>query len=227
MVAVRINPSVLSADFVNMERDLQKIRSADAVHVDIMDNHFVPNLTFGPQMTKRIQETSPIPLDVHLMITDVDRFAPQYAECGVECVTFHVEASSEPQALVRDLKAVGAKAGLSVKPGTPIEPFLPLVGDIDQLLVMTVEPGFGGQQFMPEVLGKVSAVAREARQVNPGLWIQVDGGIALSTIGQARAAGANTFVAGSAVYATDVSPEEAIYRLRREAEKTPLEIEGA
>lgn len=210
----RINPSVLSADFVNMERDLRRIASADAVHVDVMDSHFVPNLTFGPQMVQRIQDVSPVPLDVHLMISDPDRWAADYAKTGADCVTFHVEAAADPAKTIRTIHEAGAKAGISVKPGTPIEPYLPLIDEVEQVLVMTVEPGFGGQAFMPEVLPKVSAVAKYARERGRNLWIQVDGGISPATIRDAAAAGANTFVAGSAIFASASTPEEAISRLR-------------
>jgi ribulose-phosphate 3-epimerase len=208
---------VLSADFVNMERDLLTIHTADAVHVDIMDNHFVPNLTFGVQMTQRIQDTSPVPLDVHLMIDDPLRWAPEYAATGAECVTFHVEATDRPRDVIDAIHARGAKAGISVKPGTPVVPYLDLISHIEQFLVMTVEPGFGGQSFMPEMMPKVAAVAEAAKTTNPGLWIQVDGGISAETIGHAAAHGANTFVAGSAVFRPGITPEDAISHLRQQA----------
>ena len=201
-----------------MERDLQIISSADAVHVDVMDNHFVPNLTFGVQMVSRIQDTSPIPLDVHLMIDNPERWAPDYARTGADCVTFHVEATENPKRVIDAIHSAGAKAGISVKPGTPIEPYLDLVESVEQVLIMTVEPGFGGQAFMPEVLGKVTAVKSEAERLGKELWIQVDGGVSVDTIGQAAAAGANTFVAGSSVYATGMRPQEAISALRLAAE---------
>lgn len=215
---MRINPSVLSADFANMERDLQLISNADAVHVDVMDNHFVPNLTFGPQMVQRIQDVSPVPLDVHLMIENPEKWAEGYARSGAQCVTFHVEASREPLTVIRAIQEAGAKAGISVKPGTAIEPYLDLISEVEQVLVMTVEPGFGGQAFMAEMMGKVSTVAEYAKSKGRDIWIQVDGGISVETIGAAARAGANTFVAGSSVYATDVSPHDAIERLRTAAE---------
>ena len=213
---VRINPSILSADFVNMQSDLDRIASADFVHVDVMDNHFVPNLTFGPQMVQRIQETSPVPLDVHLMISDVDRWGPGYAELGAASVTFHLEASEQPVALARRLRAIGARAGVAVKPGTPVEPLFDVLDEFDQILVMTVEPGFGGQSFMPEMMPKLSALAAEARRQGSQVWLQVDGGISASTIEQAAAAGADTFVAGSAVYGA-ADPDAAIVGLRESA----------
>ena len=217
-MSARINPSVLSADFVNMERDLQRISGADAVHVDVMDNHFVPNLTFGPQMVQRIQDVSPVSLDVHLMIENPERWAVDYAKTGADCVTFHVEATAEPLSVIRAIHEAGAKAGISVKPGMAIEPYLDLVGEVEQILVMTVEPGFGGQSFMADMMPKVTAVAEYAKERGLSPWIQVDGGISVETIGVAARAGANTFVAGSSVYATDVEPGEAISRLRAAAD---------
>ena len=201
-----------------MERDLQRISGADAVHVDVMDNHFVPNLTFGPQMVQRIQDVSPVSLDVHLMIENPDRWAVDYAKTGADCVTFHVEATAEPLSVIRAIHEAGAKAGISVKPGTAIEPYLDLVGEVEQILVMTVEPGFGGQSFMADMMPKVTAVAEYAKEWGLSPWIQVDGGISVETIGVAARAGANTFVAGSSVYTTDVEPDEAISRLRAAAE---------
>ncbi|MFJ4252596.1 ribulose-phosphate 3-epimerase [Microbacterium sp. NPDC090003] len=211
--APRINPSVLAADFVNMQRDLAKIASADFAHVDVMDNHFVPNLTFGPQMVERIQATSPIPLDVHLMISDPDRWAPGYAELGAASVTFHLEAAADPVALARRLRAIGARAGVAIKPGTAGESLYDILDEFDQILVMTVEPGFGGQGFMPETMPKLRGLADEARRRGSDVWLQVDGGISDRTIEIAAAAGADTFVAGSAVYGAD-DVEAAVTRLR-------------
>ena len=199
-MTARIQPSILSADFVNMQRDVEAVATADAVHVDVMDNHFVPNLTFGLEMVTRVQAVSPIPLDVHLMITDVDRWAPGYAELGAFSVTFHAEATADPVALARRLRAIGARAGLAVKPGTDVTPYLELLPEFDQLLVMTVEPGFGGQSFMAEMMPKVAAVRAAASAGALDVWVQVDGGITVDTIGIAAAAGADTFVAGSSVY---------------------------
>jgi ribulose-phosphate 3-epimerase len=213
---VRIQPSILSADFANMQRDVERIASADGVHVDVMDNHFVPNLTFGPQMVEAVQRVSPIPLDVHLMIEDADRWAPGYAELGVFSVTFHAEASTDPVALARRIRQLGARASIALKPGTPVEPYLELLPEFDQVLVMTVEPGFGGQSFMADMMPKLRTLRAAAERHGVDLWLQVDGGIALDTIGIAAEAGADTFVAGSAVYgAADV--EAAIAELRAAA----------
>ena len=220
--APRINPSILAADFVNMQRDLAKIATADFAHVDVMDNHFVPNLTFGPQMVERIQATSPVPLDVHLMITDPDRWAPGYAELGAASVTFHLEAAAEPVALARRLRSIGARAGVAIKPGTPGESLYEILDEFDQILVMTVEPGFGGQGFMPETMPKLRALADEARRRGSSVWFQVDGGISDRTIEIAAAAGADTFVAGSAVYGVD-DVEAAVTRLRELAGAASLE----
>lgn len=215
---VRINPSVLAADFVNMEAALQSISTADAVHVDVMDYHFVPNLTFGPQMVGRIHDVSPVPLDVHLMIDNPERWAVDFAATGAECVTFHVEATDDPLAVIEALEQAGSKTGISVKPGTPIEPYLDFVERVDQVLIMTVEPGFGGQSFMDSVLGKVSAVAARAAKSGREIWIQVDGGVGPGTIQRAARAGANTFVAGSSVFSRTMSPAQAIAELRQEAQ---------
>jgi ribulose-phosphate 3-epimerase len=213
---IRINPSILAADFVNMQAELGRIAAADFAHVDVMDNHFVPNLTFGPQMVERIQATSPVPLDVHLMIADPDRWAPGYAELGAASVTFHLEAATEPVSLARRLRDIGSRAGVAVKPATPVEGLFDLLDDFDQILVMTVEPGFGGQSFMPETMPKLRRLADEAKRRGSSVWLQVDGGIGESTIVQAAEAGADTFVAGSAVFGA-ADPAAAIAGLRAAA----------
>jgi ribulose-phosphate 3-epimerase len=220
--APRINPSILAADFVNMQADLARIATADFAHVDVMDNHFVPNLTFGTQMVERIQATSPIPLDVHLMITDPERWAPEYAEIGAASVTFHLEAAADPVALARRLRDIGTRAGVAVKPATPVDSLYDVLDEFDQILVMTVEPGFGGQGFMPETMPKLRALADEARRRGSQVWLQVDGGISDRTIEIAAAAGADTFVAGSAVYGA-VDVEAAVTRLRDLARAGSLE----
>lgn len=215
MTAQRINPSILSADFVNLQRELDRIATADLVHVDVMDNHFVPNLTMGPPIVERIQAVSPIPLDVHLMIADADRWAPGYAELGAASVTFHAEAAADPVALARRLREIGARAGIALKPGTAVDPYLDLLSEFDQVLIMTVEPGFGGQAFMPDMMPKLRRVAEAKRRLGLDVWLQVDGGVTVDTIGVAAEAGADTFVAGSAVYGG--VPEERIAELRAAA----------
>ena len=214
---VRIEPSILSADFANLEREIQRLATADLVHVDIMDNHFVPNLTFGLPMVERLQQVTPVPLDVHLMIEDVDRWAPGYAEAGAASVTFHAEATREPVALARRLRDIGARAGIALKPGTPVDDYLDLLHEFDQVLVMTVEPGFGGQSFMPETMPKLRALRSRLRDSGHDVWLQVDGGIDVETIGRAAEAGADTFVSGSGVFRGG-DPESAIRELRRAAE---------
>ncbi|WP_426624219.1 ribulose-phosphate 3-epimerase [Leifsonia sp. McL0607] len=211
-MVTRINPSILAADFVNLERDLADLSSADLVHVDIMDNHFVPNLTFGPQMVGRIQDVSPIPLDVHLMIDDPDRWAPGYAELGAYSVTFHAEAADKPVALARRLRAIGARAGIALKPGTPVDGYLDLLAEFDQVLVMTVEPGFGGQTFMGEMMPKLRLLREAVEARGLDVWLQVDGGITEETIVTAAENGADTFVAGSSVFRGE--PAERIAGLR-------------
>lgn len=212
----RIQPSILAADWADMRGEVERIRNADQVHVDVMDNHFVPNLTFGPQMVETVQRVSPVPLDVHLMIEDPERWAPGYAELGVFSVTFHAEAASDPVALARRIREIGSRASIALKPGTAVEPYLELLPEFDQVLVMTVEPGFGGQSFMPEVMPKLRLLREVADREGLDVWLQVDGGIAADTIGIAAEAGADTFVAGSAVYgAADV--DAAIAGLRAAA----------
>jgi ribulose-phosphate 3-epimerase len=212
---IRINPSILAADFVNLQSELERIATADLVHVDVMDNHFVPNLTFGPQMVGRIQDVSPVPLDVHLMIDDPDRWALGYAELGAYSVTFHAAAANHPVSLARRLRAIGSRAGIAVKPGTGIEPYLDLLEEFDQVLVMTVEPGFGGQSFMPETMPKLRALREAVEARGLDVWLQVDGGVTEETIVTAATAGADTFVAGSSVFRGE--PAERIASLRESA----------
>ncbi len=211
-MSARINPSILAADFANFERELSRIATADAAHVDVMDNHFVPNLTFGMPMVERLQQVSPIPLDLHLMIEDPDRWAPQFAEIGVFSVTFHLESATAPATIARNIKAHGARAGIALRPGTPFAAIEELLPHFDQLLIMTVEPGFGGQSFMPETMAKLSTAKSWASRTGTDIWLQVDGGINSDTITQAADAGADTFVAGSAVFRGE--PEAEIATLR-------------
>jgi ribulose-phosphate 3-epimerase len=215
-VTVRINPSILSADFVNLEDEIARIPNADLVHVDVMDNHFVPNLTFGQQMVGRLQDVSRVPLDLHLMIDDPDRWAPEFAETGAYSVTFHAEAALDVVATARRLRQIGSRAGLAVKPGTSIDPYLDLLPEFDQILVMTVEPGFGGQSFMESTMPKLERLAEEVKKTGLDVWLQVDGGITEETIVRAAESGADTFVAGSSVFGRE-DPVDAIESLREAA----------
>lgn len=215
-MSARINPSILAADFANIQRELERISGADFVHVDVMDNHFVPNLTFGPQMVERIQATSPVPLDVHLMIEDPDRWAPGYAELGAASVTFHLEATENPVRLARSIRERGARAGVALKPDTLEDSLIEHLHEFDQVLIMTVEPGFGGQAFRRDVMPKLRRVTDAVRSSGSEAWIQVDGGISVETIAEAAEAGADTFVAGSAVFQSP-DPGEMIRLLRESA----------
>lgn len=197
---MRISPSILNCDFSDLRGELNKIRNADWAHVDVMDNHFVPNLTMGVPIVESIVATSPIPIDTHLMIEDPDRWAPAYAEAGARSVTFHAEAAAAPLRLARELRAMGVRAGLGLKPATPIEPYLDILDEFDMILIMTVEPGFGGQSFIESMMPKVARTREAVYTSGLDVWIQVDGGISRKTIEVAAAAGADTFVAGSAVY---------------------------
>jgi len=207
-MAAQIFPSILSADFANLERDLQAIAAADYAHVDVMDNHFVPNLTLGLPVVERLAQVSPIPVDAHLMIEDPDRWAPAYAEAGAASVTFHVEAASAPVRLAREIRRQGARAAAAFRPATPIEPFVDLLPELDMLLIMTVEPGFGGQSFIEGTLPKIERARAAIDASGLDVWLQVDGGVSRSTIERAAEAGANVFVAGSAVYGADDVPGE-------------------
>ncbi|WP_346844268.1 ribulose-phosphate 3-epimerase [uncultured Rothia sp.] len=218
-MSCQINPSILSADFANLQSELEAISTADAAHIDVMDNHFVPNLTWGLPVVKRLREVSPVPFDVHLMIEDADRWAPQYAEIGCESVTFHAEAAIAPIKLARTLRGSGAQAGMALRPATSVEPYLDMLTELDMLLIMTVEPGFGGQKFLDVTLPKIRRAAQALRDSDTPLAIQVDGGITEETITRAAEAGANVFVAGSSVYGAD-DPVAAIAALRAAGQKS-------
>lgn len=218
-VGVRICPSVLSADLSRLSGEVQRIAGfADLVHLDIMDNHFVPNLTFGLPVVGSLLVDCPIPADCHLMIEDPDRWAPAYAEAGAASVTFHIEAARDPVRLCQNLRSVGARAGVGLRPATGLEAISQVLEHLDMVLVMTVEPGFGGQSFMPEMLAKVSRARQMADDTGTDIWIQVDGGVSEETIVRCAEAGANAFVAGSAVYAS-ADPAAMVQRLRALAEQ--------
>lgn len=216
-MGVRIHPSILSADFANFERDFLSIDTADSIHVDVMDGHFVPNLTFGLPMVKRMQEISPCPLDVHLMIENVDELAERYADTGAQSVTFHQEASNDPISLARRIRASGSQVGIAVKPKTGLNLVLENLPEFDLVLVMTVEPGFGGQALIEECLDKVSAARSEIDRVGLQIRLEVDGGIDDHNITRVAASGADTFVAGSSVF-RDADRRARIHTLRTLAE---------
>ncbi|APX31944.1 ribulose-phosphate 3-epimerase [Brachybacterium sp. P6-10-X1] len=203
-----IHPSILNADLMDIGGELDKIATADSVHVDVMDNHFVPNLTFGPSMVEQIVERSAIPVDAHLMIADADREAPAYAEAGAASVTFHLEAAAAPIKLARDLRRKNTEAGVALRPATPVEPLLDVIGEFDLLLLMTVEPGFGGQSFLESMLPKIRRARRAVSDANLEVSIQVDGGVSRETVERCAEAGANVFVAGSAIYRAQDAAEE-------------------
>ncbi|MDT4990355.1 MAG: ribulose-phosphate 3-epimerase [Actinoplanes sp.] len=209
-----IAPSILAADFAHLGDEVRAIEgAADWVHVDVMDNHFVPNLTIGLPVVQSLRQVTAIPFDVHLMITEPERWAVGYAEAGAYNVTFHAEACEDPVKLAKELRAAGSKAGLAIDRDTSVEPYLELLPHLDTLLIMTIKAGFGGQTFMPEMLAKVRAVRRRIGVKGLDVRLEVDGGIAADTIEQAAEAGADAFVAGTAVYGAQ-DPAEAIRRLR-------------
>ena len=208
---MRITPSILNADFAHLADEVARISDADAIHVDVMDYRFVPNLSIGLPVVESLRKATTQMLDIHLMIDDPDRWAPAYAEAGAESVTFHVEAAKAPIRLARELRAKGARASMALKPATPIEQFEDMLDELDMILLMTVEPGFGGQKVLDLVLPKIRRT-RELLGDRP-IWLQVDGGVSAETIERCAEAGADTFVAGSAVYNSD-DPNKMVRDLR-------------
>jgi ribulose-phosphate 3-epimerase len=216
-MGIQISPSMLASDFANLASEAARITHADWLHVDVMDNHFVPNLTIGLPVVEALGKASSTPMDCHLMIEDPDRWAPAYVEAGAQSVTFHVEAAAAPVRLARELRAKGARAGMGLKPATPIEPYEDLLPELDMLLVMTVEPGFGGQKFLDLCLPKIRRTRELVAKHGLDVWLQVDGGVSLETVERCAEAGADVFVAGSAVFSAD-DPNAMIESLRSAAE---------
>ncbi len=210
-------PSILNADFANLQREIERIPSADAVHVDVMDNHFVPNLTIGLPVVESIRAVTDKMLDLHLMIEEPDRWAPGFAEAGAESVTFHLEAAAAPVRLARELHKKDARAGVALKPATSIESCADLLAEVDLVLIMTVEPGFGGQSFLDLTLAKIERTRALLGRLGADVWLQVDGGVSLETIERAAAAGADSFVAGSSVFGAE-DPDAMINALRDAAD---------
>ncbi|MEO5708518.1 MAG: ribulose-phosphate 3-epimerase [Nocardioidaceae bacterium] len=215
-MGIQISPSLLASDFANLASEAARIGNADWLHVDVMDNHFVPNLTFGLPVVEAIGKASSTPMDCHLMIEDPDRWAPAYVEAGAGSVTFHVEVAAAPVRLAREIRAQGARAGMGLKPATPIDPYEDLLPELDMVLVMTVEPGFGGQKFLDLCLPKIRRTRDLVAKHGLDVWLQVDGGVSLETIERCAEAGADVFVAGSAVFSAD-DPNAMIESLRSSA----------
>jgi len=222
-MAVQISPSILSADFARLAEEAKSVEgAADWLHVDVMDNHFVPNLTIGLPVVQALLKHAALPLDCHLMITDPDRHAPAYAEAGAGSVTIHAEAAHAPVRTLRAIRAAGARRGLGINPGTAIEPYEDLLAEVDMVLLMTVEPGFGGQRFLDMVLPKIrrTRALLNARRGpdDQAIWLQVDGGVSGETIERCAEAGADVFVAGSAVYGAE-DRDRAVRELREQAQR--------
>jgi len=217
LVKIKIAPSILSADFGNLASEVKKVEAAgaDLIHVDVMDGHFVPNITMGPLVVKALRQITKLPLDVHLMIENPDKFIPQFAKAGADIITIHVEASKDLSADIELIKKHGAKPGVVVNPATPVEKVFPVLDKVVMVLLMSVNPGFEGQKFMPEVLGKIIKLKQHSLEIgNSTLDIEVDGGINLETAPEIIKAGANVLVAGSAIFYAD-DPKSIIQILKK------------
>jgi ribulose-phosphate 3-epimerase len=217
-MGIQIAPSILSADFARLAEEAAAVSNADWLHVDVMDNHFVPNLTLGMPVVESLARATATPLDCHLMIEDPDRWAPGYVEAGASSVTFHVEACRAPIRTAREIRAKGARAAMALKPATAIEPYEDLLSELDMILIMTVEPGFGGQKFLEVCVPKIRRTRQLLDKHGLDLWIEIDGGVSADTIEQCAEAGADVFVAGSAVYAAD-DPNAMVEQLRTLADQ--------
>jgi len=211
---IKIAASILNADPINLEKEILDVKdSIDWIHFDVMDNHFVPNLSFGKSLLESLSKKRIKPLDAHLMIEDPDRWACDFADAGADSITFHLEAAKEPTKIIKDIHNLNKKVGVAIKPKTSFEQVKELLPQIDVLLVMTVEPGFGGQKFMDDMLQKVEQARKEITKNKLDVWIQVDGGVGFETIEKATKAGADFLVVGSAAFATK-EPEKAMTELR-------------